>query len=227
MKRMVALLLVCAFLLSGTAMAEDYIIHNGVKFGMLEDEVAELERAGGFYYQDEKWHGTVAGQPNSTIWYIYNGNTQKLYMAWYTFPDLSSYKQINDALIAKYGETEFSSATGKYLEKPTMNEIDEAQMPTYRDVISDADFSQWLVPIENNQTILVYHYCYKYERTIYNLEIIAKVIDGLIAKGWSKEAAEEFWLRPAENMHCVRYELLTDDYVEKYTKKINSFMDDL
>lgn len=227
MKKVIALLLVCVFLLSGTAMADDYIIHNGVKFGMTEDEVSQMESDGGFYFQDGKWHGTVAGQSNSTIQYYYNLNTHLLYMTWYRFPDMNSYRQINDALIAKYGNTEFSSVTGKYLEKPTMNRIDEDFMPIYRDVISDAAFSQWLVPIENNQTILVYHYCYHHERTIYDLEPIAKAIDDLIESGWSKESAQYYWMPPTENIHCVRYELLADDDLEKYNKKINSFIDDL
>lgn len=76
MKKMFCLVIALIVMLgSVAALAEEFSLHSGVKFGMTREEVAAAEKANGFKPQDNSEYDTldvngfIAGYNNSDIKY--------------------------------------------------------------------------------------------------------------------------------------------------------------
>lgn len=203
MKKAVSILLIALFILGitvnaiceGTAV-EDYSLHNGTKFGMTKDEVIQIEADAGFElkpYAGTDYMlfggGTIAGVPNSQIYYHFDGDG-KLFQMRYSLnagyhKSEEDYNKINQMLVEKYGETQYSSKTNKNLPiKPialhpnayifvgniTSKSIDGLGMETVPDQekpdvkfqmwIHCRQYSEWLFPLKDDGGIIIDHSFY-------------------------------------------------------------------
>lgn len=121
MKKIISLVLMIAMLfgMSAFAVEEEFTLHNGTKFGMTKAEVIEIETPKGFSFKEEPYEsyvilygkGTIANHPDSTIYY-YISNDNGVYEMKYAFSTADTYATVEESLIQKYGETEYSSETG-------------------------------------------------------------------------------------------------------------------
>lgn len=163
------LVLVSLVLMLATQFAladEEFTLHNGTKFGMTIDEATEIESSKGFSLtSDPKFNqlsgrGTIAAQADTGICYFF-GDNNSLYRMDYEFSDINCFYDIEKNLIAKYGETEYSSDTLK--EYPTIYTYSFGQpVPMssyslgYANVNRDS-YSQRVIKI-NDKYVLIDHY---------------------------------------------------------------------
>lgn len=171
MKKIISLVLMVVMLFSVSAFAEEevFTLHNGTTFGMTMEEVIELEANGGFALEKEKEPlkagndilrgiGTIANQKDSKIGYCFLDN--QLYEMYYEFVTTeTSYNAIENSLVEKYGDTEFSSKTG-FTFPPTKRDtmVGHPNLPT-SNVEYMPLFSQRIITIENGNEMLIDHYC--------------------------------------------------------------------
>lgn len=144
---------------------EEFTLHNGTKFGMTIDEVTEIESSKGFSLTSNNSHlsgrGTIAAQSDSSIDYFF-GDDNRLYRMSYDFSDINCFYDIEKNLIAKYGETEYSSDTLK--EYPTIYTYSFGKpVPMssyslgYTNVNRDS-YSQRVIKVNDTQYVLIDHY---------------------------------------------------------------------
>lgn len=146
---------------------EEFTLHNGTKFGMNKDEVLKIESSKGFSvtYEPEfnqlSGRGTIAAQADTGICYFF-GDNNSLYKMSYEFSDINCFYNIEKNLIAKYGETEYSSDTLK--EYPTIHTYSSGKtVPMssyslgYANVNRDS-YSQRVIKINDKQYVLIDHY---------------------------------------------------------------------
>lgn len=116
MKRLLTVGIVFLFVISLAcfASAEQFIIHNGVAFGMTHEDVAKLETDAGFEvgsYEEDIWtkepsidvKGTIAGASGAEITYQF-GTNDSLHEADYNLWDKGNYQNVLTAMISKYGD---------------------------------------------------------------------------------------------------------------------------
>ncbi len=137
MKKMLCVMLV-ALMLMGTAFAEkEFTLHNGTKFGMTLEEVRQLEQETIDGPLNAKWgitlknyesngyllgmRAVIAGYDNTSLCYGFIDN--KLVAMYYGFKTdantiFDEYYNIEQGLVKKYGEAEYSSTNG--LSLPTV-----------------------------------------------------------------------------------------------------------
>ena len=198
MKKIISLILMIAMLISVSAFAEeDFTLHNGLKFGMSKEEVYETEKTAGVEltegeFWDYEWNGTIAGEMNSKLCLYFWDDDTGLTKVIYEFNTLGSYDTLNNGLIEKYGETPYSSKTGVYLDEPTTNHVDNLGFAI--DTYSNADYSQWLIPYSDTQSVYIEHYVFQRERVSYT------------------EVFESF----SRVEHVISYELLDEYTTEQY-----------
>lgn len=123
-KRITALALCLLLLLSATAVAEEFSLRGGVKFGMSPEEVIAIESSNGFkhdltndgellyyssdsdnyqlYYQDNPL-GKMGKIPIFRFEYDFDATEQKMYQFYYVFDEEGACSYLSEALIAKYG----------------------------------------------------------------------------------------------------------------------------
>ena len=168
MKKHFYCFLVIMLLLCSAAFAEaEFALHNGLKYGMTVEEACETEKAAGVILKEgdlfHEWCGTIAGQPNSKLLLAFAYPDKKLYNVIYSFDTLESYENLNHGLIQKYGETPYSSKTGAYLGDYVQTDcVNELGFAT--DIYSNAEYSQWLIPYSDTQSVLIYHFAFKRDR---------------------------------------------------------------
>lgn len=169
MKKIVGMILMVAMLFGTLAFAEEeFTLHNGTKFGMTEKEVIEAEANKGFELKRDSsvetkivsiiGIGTIANQENTTIHYYFQDD--QLYEMFYKFVTTEmSYNAIENSLIEKYGNTEFSSETGYTLCQTEREDVDAGHslIPT-SNVKYMPLFSQRIVSIEDGKEMLIDHY---------------------------------------------------------------------
>ena len=187
MKKIICVLLV-VMMLMGTAFAEEeFTLHNGTKFGMSGDDIVSLESEAGIYLsEDEAPYGkvyeaktTVAGVHDTALSYMLWND--ELYCMTYSFtednPDFSfdEYFNIENGLIQKYGETQYSSQTQQSIPSrmpyKTTKLIDK-EVPNYHSlgVWKDDMYSQRLVPLSDGSYVFIIHQVYSYywaDRMVY------------------------------------------------------------
>ena len=125
MKRIISLMLMIAILLSCCAYAEEvFYLHNGTTFDMSFDEIKETEKNSGVELKEEinatsaflTATDTIAGQPNSRLeYYFSNGKLKEMRYVFVSYgkkAQITAFDTIENGLIKKYGETEYSSITG-------------------------------------------------------------------------------------------------------------------
>lgn len=168
MKKIIGMILMAAILFSTLAFAEEeFTLHNGTKFGMTEKEVVEAEANKGFELKRDSsvktrnvsivGIGTIANQKDTIIDYCFQDD--QLYEMFYEFVITEiSYNAIENSLVEKYGNTEFSSETG-YTLCQTERDVDvgHPRIPT-SNVEYMPLFSQRIVPIGDGNEMLIDHY---------------------------------------------------------------------
>ncbi len=184
MKKLLCVIM-AALMLMGTAFAEEeFTLHNGTKFGMTTEEVSEMESSNGNYFNDNGYgslvstHNTVAGQPNTTISYVFRDG--KLFSMQYEFEFdnddyTSQYNTIEEGLIKKYGETTYNSISSIVLPidnghdptmMPHMDKIINRYSPLYGDVkdyeTSNGMWSQRIVFLETGEAAYIIHTAWTY-----------------------------------------------------------------
>lgn len=154
------LVLVSLVLMLATQLAfadEEFTLHNGTKFGMNKDEVLKLESSKGFSITYESGFnfasgtGTIANQPDTEIYYNFNGDGELSSMK-YSFSNVNSFDIIEKNISKKYGETEYSSDTLKEL--PTISSF--PTVPFSGD--ARGKYSQRFLEIGDGQYVLIDHY---------------------------------------------------------------------
>ena len=185
MKRLFSILLVLSLMaicLLGSALADEFTVHSGVKFGMTVDEVVAAETAAGFnpeiknenqagndrFYNCEDKHlttqfvevdGQIAGQNDSSVIYHFNKTDGRLNSSVYEFyisPD--TFNILRENLIKKYGEpdTGLSAAFHSILKPDAYNFIDYCK--PYSKITYHYD-DMWLIPQDDESYILISGIC--------------------------------------------------------------------
>lgn len=171
MKKVITVLLVLSIIICGigSAMAEDFSVRNGVKFGMTEEEVLKIEIENGTTHYESKDLGTkfhyldcfqlsIAGFDKSGIWYIFNKKTNKLDDIEYFFLNTSVFSELADMLREKYGEPLNSSFTnGKVWESPSYRMSCAVKYP------QKLQYYEWIVPFDDCYTLIDVMYYVEYE----------------------------------------------------------------
>lgn len=218
MKRIISLVLMFAMLFGVSAFAEeDFTLHNGTKFGMAIEEVIAIEGNNGFSLSPDetgtscRGEGTIANQPNSSIYYVF-GDNNSLWRMCYGFNSLETFDIVEKGLISKYGNTDFSSDTGlAFPNIYTDPEAPQSSVPltSYYEaneiIAFDArllEYSHRLIELDDGQCIFIEHYAWVRDCLVY----------GEISSVWE-------W-------HDLNYRLLTPDEIE-IIKNATASNDDL
>lgn len=196
MKKLICLVLALMTLLCivPCAMAEDFdfTFVGNVKFGMTFDEVtqalqdlginceaamannataslmASLGVTGNKYiYLRKQDNVTVAGYAVSG-YYFFDTNDQLAHVIYYikSNPVSSSYTPIENLLIRQYGETEYSSATGKQLGLPVSLRPATYSNDNITTKFAINKYTERLVPYIGEGNVLIEHF--HYDETIYS-----------------------------------------------------------
>lgn len=169
MKKIISLVLMVAMLFSVSAFAEEeFMLHNGTKFGMSRDEVINQEAQNDFNLLSRsnilEGHGIVANQSNTGITYYFSSNDNLLYCMSYAFADTDSYVAIENSLLNKYGETSYSSITGFAFPKvegfsPSVGFVTSEGTTREKQFKRDR-YSHRLVQISDTDYVIIEHYTY-------------------------------------------------------------------
>ena len=184
MKKIISffLIILCIILLSSTGIAEDFIIHSGVKFGDTEEEVKQKETLtliGGLI--SLKYKGNVAGYDNAYIEYYFDyNNDNKVYDVNYKLANtydmsylkeevLDIFKELEEKLTTKYGRkiSEKESAY-KYLKgfyyKANIEELNIFRYKEDRRI----EVNSWLVKYNNYNVKIDLYCCYDKPDIVFN-----------------------------------------------------------
>ncbi len=182
MKKIVAgILAFMLVLLSSIALAEKdepvFEIHNGVQFGMTKEEVIALEAAAGVVlektnpnsgYDGLSAETTIAGCKNTILVYSFAYN--RLVQAGYCFLTFDMFNTLENALIKKYGETDYNYITRKRYDKTN---IDTLGTRVWQSVFSQTDepWSHRIVQISDALTIAIDHHddLFSYSYVVYSV----------------------------------------------------------
>lgn len=184
MKKLIILLMAALLLTCSAAATEgEFTLRNGVKFGMTEDEIMQLELAAGDAEELTPGSGTivfknreeltVAGRNEVTVVYDYDDTGAMCQMTYYfLFSPEADYRAVSNALLKKYGPTDYSSETNMKLPMidPVIEDdnerVDTIQNPYTKGYVSQFsfegtksysyrrdlrkfemyDYNQWLIP---------------------------------------------------------------------------------
>lgn len=194
-----------------STLACDFPLHSGVTFGMTRDEVIKKEEAAGFqmikdmttpdkaavslgttidHFYDEAYlpdlfsTGTFAGIPNSDVAYWFNEQGQLFRMQYSLncWDDTEQSRQnIQNSLVAKYGEPTYSSEKGTNVKSVAngcpvtysgWHRVGHYRTPAYQNLeattyfgISNEQDITWVLPDEKGSYITVINY------SLFNLSI--------------------------------------------------------
>lgn len=182
MKRIISLMLMIAILLSCCAYAEEvFYLHNGTTFDMSFDEIKETEKNSGVELKEEinatsaflTATDTIAGQPNSRLeYYFSNGKLKEMRYVFVSYgkkAQITAFDTIENGLIKKYGETEYSSITGaSYPAVEGFSPFDNQRLSGSEQFIR-LDYSQRLIKISDTQYVFIQHYVSEYRFSGYGL----------------------------------------------------------
>ena len=187
----------------------EFTLHNGTKFGMTSKEIIETEKNGGFDFSIDSNTGTagseglVAGQ-QASIYYYFDENG--MYKMSYSFSSSNSYGTIENALMKKYGTTDFNEISGMSFPEPngkaspTISKSGGSSGFRWTYVIKQ--YSHRLVPINNAQFMMIEHVSY----------------DMINDFGFGTPTTSD--------MHSVRYTLLNQEEYEQILNTMNSLQSD-
>lgn len=156
MKKMLCLVISLVVILSSvSALAEEFTLHSGVKFGMTREEVTAAEKANGFRTQENSSYDTldvegfIAGYDNSEIMYSFKDNSMTSVHYHFGQNDDKVFPAVKATLISKYGEPIYEDIDG-YIDfsihgRTVLDTWEEFSGYLKCSVIG---FSQWLYPIE-------------------------------------------------------------------------------
>lgn len=122
MKKILSFVLMLTMLFSVSAFAEEFTLHNGTKFGMSMQGVADAELSKGFSVSPEGdglyGEGTIAGRSPSAVRYFFDENEKLVHCDYFIFLDQHNssnngdYASTNESLISKYGTPVATEETG-------------------------------------------------------------------------------------------------------------------
>ena len=172
-RRMVfCLTLVVALIMPiSNAFADSFTLHNGVTFGMQENDVMNIEKENGLTFTEttegnnffpnnvlriDSENTTVAGRDNSTITYMFDKNGLVNSMIYWASDFFSEPFRNNDAIIStlteKYGSP--VGGNGEFVQFPSSAYDAFAVCLNYKERHPDDNpnydmFYQWLVPLDD------------------------------------------------------------------------------
>lgn len=173
MKKLLSFILVSilfATCITGSALADEFSLHSGVKFGMTEQEISSLESQAGFSLKDvfvlsstpmKKITGQVAGIQDSEIIYAFDSDG-KMFASTYQlggkYADFDpDYSIIEQALTDKYGQPDnswFPAVVMVSSYEPFNYFISwgnfSASLPE--------NYSSWLIKQDDESCVLIVHY---------------------------------------------------------------------
>lgn len=215
MKKCILVLLVLTMMIPTIIFAETAGItaHNGITFGMNQEEIQKIELANGFEALDSVlYKGNIAGQEDAVVTFHFNSAENKpasdlgaggMYWFQYKFKK-STYKTMYDVLTAKYG---MPTAIGKENRIKFGFEDDWMDL-RYEDISSESgiikhsNLAQWLIP-QGKGSVLICIYEYKV---------------GVPFMG------NTLWI---SDDCIVRYVYVSSEYVTQYNDSQNQLFNDL
>lgn len=186
MRKLFALLLVAVLALGllGGAFADAFELHSGVTFGLSPDEVTQIEKEAGNEVS-KGWSDEIGGKmrlagiDDSYLYYSFSDNA--LIQMRYEFDSSgmnnpkydANYENVSAALAKKYGESSYSSITGKRLELPGIyKEIITSGFGQHdywaekswanADYVTDK-YEEWAVDQDDGSIVFIHH-CMFYDK---------------------------------------------------------------
>lgn len=187
MKKIISLILMLAMLINVSAFAEEFSLHNGIKFGMTKDEVIKTELEAGFGLAEGRYgEGIIAGYNGAVRCEYYGiGSTLDKVCYFYYTTNAQSYTALGNALAGKYGAPAHTSNSGTYYAVENEMQINGiigiadkyTRLPMTGQSIHDVgtiyerpgnfcdnafvfkcpQYEQWLVPQEDGSAVLIDH----------------------------------------------------------------------
>jgi len=185
MKKSSCLLLICVMILLSTiANAEGFTLRNGIQFGMNPEEVRAAERANGSNWDGNTDKVKVANQKANMVCSFKDESLYELEYKFDTNKNYSiveqSYTAIEQLLVNKYGDAEYSSVTN--IEIPPVYESSETTWSTvpylsykYRDMgfrtteITRPYYSHRLIRISETEYVLIDHALHKIDESDFGI----------------------------------------------------------
>lgn len=242
MKKMLCVLLIALMLAEMAYAEEEFVLHNGTKFGMSPDEVVSIESGNGVSLEKREYHGImykgyakVAGIDNTEITYYFGEDG--LFGMSYEFKsdvfeiDYDEFTNIENGLINKYGETEYSSTTGKYLPSIAVYKNSPDKDPhsfnedeSYNGMLPDLNeaqgvwerilYSHRLIQMNDDSYLFIDHKLYMSDFTN---NLSDNPLAGLLP---ATDSPNKYW-------HSVEYYLLTAEEAYLFFDSLQTMNDDL
>ncbi len=182
MKKMIcALVMLLVFVVYASALAEEFTIHSGVKFGMTIEEVMQAEKEAGFEPEEitvdtrncSAIHqkngvfieGQIAGVDGAIVTYHFD-NEGKLDSTIYNLR--GTYRDIEDSLIEKYGKIDESVSERIHdlriaLNLDVYNPIDELEESPVKVWIHEKCKESWIVSQDDGSKLIITLYAVEEE----------------------------------------------------------------
>ena len=128
MRKVVGIILLFAVMLSSSALAEEFSLHNNTRFGMTMEEVINKERANGYgLVQPEDFdglygEGVIAGRSPSALRFFFNNEAEReMVQCNYVFlkTSESNFNNMNNQLVEKYGDPTYTYENDTFCPVPT------------------------------------------------------------------------------------------------------------
>ncbi len=248
MKKTISLVLMIAMLFSVSAFAEEFTLHNGTKFGMSMQDVADAELSKGFSVSPEGdglyGEGTIAGRSPSAVRYFFDENEKLVHCDYFIYLNQQNssnngdYTSTNESLISKYGTPVATEETGTPLAvysdlSPSVKglfKMDDTGYPVTGESISGEIYT---VPIgdDGKNAKLVMYECPRYSQwLIEQADGTAILIDHCyIIERYHFSINGE--LAPGDDYlsyyEMINYTLLSAEEVESLNESTDKAMDDL
>lgn len=165
----VTVLSMCIF---SICLADDFTTHNGVIFGMSKDEVKQKESAGGFSLETTDadfsrtsgvsvlmGKGKIAGIDPGTVFHVFDRNDE-LFSTFYMLGmndslEQSDYDSVENALKKKYGDQDkawlpIAYSIGFEPLNYALQYVTDPSVP--------ADYSSWLIPLDDGNYVVISHF---------------------------------------------------------------------
>ena len=241
MKKIISCFLIFLFFFSSSALADDFTLHNGVKFGMSAETVLNTERSKGFRMDSSIYgEGQIAGFDGAVRYEYTDDKVTKCAYFYYTASP-SSYSKLSEGLAKKYGPPSCSSVDMSFypvnntftLSSATYGIYDAETLPLtckslenqiyqtrrtsdrnffYMAIYECPLYEQWLIPQEDGSAVLIDH-TYLADNTL--------MMDNKTGKAAFNAEVETTYYE------LIIYSLINAEDVEMLQENINTISDDL
>lgn len=242
MKKVVGIILLFAVMISSSALAEEFSLHNDTRFGMTIEEVINQEKAKGFgLKQSTKFdglygEGIIAGRSPSALRFFFdNEGDRGMVQCNYVFltTSESNFNNMNNQLVEKYGDPTYTYENNTFYPVPIKYQahklglLDASCPYTYRS-LTENTFS--------TATNGGFQYFFVYACPLYSQWVIPQT-DGsaiLIDHSAVLEYSQGYYnnermsnLDQTSTYETITYSLLSKEQVDLIQMNANKISDDL